>query len=348
MRKVWLIAFIVYFLARGGAVYIYNHPIDKEGFLFIPYGSSGEKVSLLLYEKGFILHPVFFKFLLRAGGREKGIKAGEYFISRGSSLIDIYEKLMRGKVYLRQVTIPEGKDIFEIARIFEEKGFFPASEFLSACRDTKPIADLAPGAKTVEGYLFPDTYQLSHGTPPREIIRLMVENLKRVLTPELKKRAKELGLSIHQLITLASLIEKETSTPDERPLISAVFHRRLKRGMLLQCDPTLIYALKLAGRYDGNIRRRDLRFESPYNTYIHPGLPPGPVANPGKDSIIAALYPADVPYLYFVSMNNGRHYFSRTLAEHNRAVYKYQKLYWRLKWRKERAKKVVKPGFPHR
>jgi UPF0755 protein len=337
VKKLLLFIAIAYILIRMATIYIYNHPCEKEGFILIPYGYSGARVAGLLYEGGYIHHPALFRFLLLVD--ERGIKAGEYHIHRGSSLIAVYEKLVRGEVYFRRVTIPEGKDIFEIARIFEDNDFFPGQEFLSASRDTRFIADLAPDAETVEGYLFPDTYQLSRGMETEQVIRLMVGGLKRVLTPELRNRAKELGLSLHQLITLASLIEKETSVPEERPLISAVFHRRLKRRIPLQCDPTLIYALKLSGKYDGNIRRKDLKLDSPYNTYINSGLPPGPVANPGKDAILAALFPADVAYLYFVSMNDGRHYFSKTLAEHNRAVYRYQKLYWRLKWRKEKEEK---------
>jgi UPF0755 protein len=216
-----------------------------------------------------------------------------------------------------------------MATIFERSGFGTAESFLTASRNPAPIAELDPVANDLEGYLFPDTYALPRRSDAARVVASMVSRFREVLTPEVRKIAEARGLSVRQLVTLASIVEKETGRPDERPVIAAVYSNRLAIGMGLQCDPTVIYALQRAGRFDGNLRRDDLAFDSPYNTYRYRGLPPGPIAAPGRASLEAAARPAEAEYLYFVSRNDGSHEFARTLAEHNRNVQKYQVQYFR-------------------
>ncbi|MCP2604312.1 endolytic transglycosylase MltG [Candidatus Aminicenantes bacterium AC-708-M15] len=208
----------------------------------------------------------------------------------------------------------------------EKKLEIPKEKFIEASKRTSLIREFDKEAEDLEGYLYPETYHFPKGIDVNKIIETMVSQFKRIFKDEWRKRASELGMSIREIVILASLIEKETSVPEEKPLISAVFHNRLKKGMKLECDPTIIYALKKEGKYENKIRTRDKKFDSPYNTYVYYGLPPGPICNPGKESLKAALFPASVKYLYFVSKNDGTHYFSLSLKEHNRAVRKYQKL----------------------
>jgi len=216
-----------------------------------------------------------------------------------------------------------------MAEVFEARGFGRADAFVTAASNAGLIADLDPAAGDLEGYLFPETYALPRGTSAAAVVAQMVDGFKNVMTPELRAEATRAGLTVRQLVTLASLVEKETGTPGERPLVAAVYANRLKIGMAMQADPTVIYALQKAGNYTGNLRRDDLQFDSPYNTYRYPGLPPGPIAAPGKASLEAAARPADVDYLYFVSKNDGSHVFASTLAEHNRNVHRWQVQYFR-------------------
>jgi UPF0755 protein len=201
------------------------------------------------------------------------------------------------------------------------------------------IRDIDPAATDLEGYLFPETYTLPRGVPAARLIALMHDRFRVVFTEELQQRAQAQGLTVRQAVTLASLVEKETAQADERPLVAAVYRNRMKIGMGMQADPTVVYALQKAGRYDGNIRRDDLQFDSPYNTYKYPGLPPGPIASPGKASLTAAVAPADVKYVYFVSRNDGTHVFADTLNAHNRNVQKFQVEYFRA----QRAKRGANP-----
>jgi UPF0755 protein len=216
-----------------------------------------------------------------------------------------------------------------MARIYESRGFGKASEFIKAANDESLIRDLDPEASDLEGYLFPETYTLPRGTPASTLVGLMVGRFRAAYTEGLQTSAKALDMTTRQVVTLASLVEKETAKPDERPVVSAVYRNRMRRGMPMQADPTVVYALQKAGRYDGNIRREDLAMDSPYNTYKRAGLPPGPIASPGKAALEAAVNPADVKYLYFVSRNDGSHVFAETLAEHNRNVYEHQVLFFR-------------------
>ena len=219
-------------------------------------------------------------------------------------------------------TIPEGYTLAQITEVMGQQNVTDTAEFARLVRDRAFIASLGIEADSLEGYLFPETYYFARGTKAKDVIRMMVDGLQHVWTAELQEQAARLRLSLHQVLTLASVIEKETGAKEERELIAAVFHNRLKKKIPLQSDPTVIYGLPA---FDGNIHKRDLSSHSPYNTYRVQGLPPGPIASPGAHAIRATLFPAQAPYLYFVSRNDGTHHFSSTLEEHNRAVEKYQK-----------------------
>jgi UPF0755 protein len=241
----------------------------------------------------------------------------------------VADKIARGDVYVRPITFPEGLTIRQMAALYESKGFGDAKSFVAAASHGELVHALDPDAKDLEGYLFPDTYSLPRRTTAEQLVLRMVASFTRAFTPDIVGAAAARGLSARQLVTLASIVEKETGNPEERPLVAAVYANRLKIGMGLQCDPTVIYALERAGRYNGNLRREDLQFDSPYNTYRYAGLPPGPIASPGRASLQAAASPAGVSYLYFVSKNDGSHAFASTLDEHNRNVHQYQVKYFR-------------------
>jgi len=224
-----------------------------------------------------------------------------------------------------------------MARIYEQQGFGKSAAFLEAAREAVPIHHVDPEARDLEGYLFPETYALRRDSTARSLVHTMVARFEQLFTTEMQQAAEKLGLTTRQAVTLASLVEKETAVDTERPIVAAVYWNRLKIHMGLQCDPTVIYALQKAGRYNGNLRRDDLHFDSPYNTYRYAGLPPGPIANPGLASLKAAVAPAEVDYLYFVSRNDGSHVFARTLDEHNENVRKFQVEYFRDQRAAERA-----------
>jgi UPF0755 protein len=221
--------------------------------------------------------------------------------------------------------------IADMSKLFEQGGFGAAADFVAAARNAALVRDLDPDAHDLEGYLFPDTYALSRRSDAAQVVRAMVDRFRRKLTPEIVSTAADRGLSVRQLVTLASIVEKETGRSEERPTVASVYANRLKIGMALQCDPTVIYALQQKGRFDGNLHRADLQFDSPYNTYRYPGLPPGPIASPGQASLQAAAQPAVSEFLFFVSRNDGTHAFARSLAEHNQNVQKFQILYFREK-----------------
>ncbi len=237
------------------------------------------------------------------------------------------EKLIRGDVALKSVTIREGLVRFAIGRLFAADGFGRAAEWDKLTADPEPIRDLAPKAQTLEGYLFPDTYKFSPGTPVRTIVEAMIQNFRKHFDPEIGYITT--GLDLHQTVTLASIVETEAKLPEERPLVASVYINRLNRHMLLGADPTVIYALKLAGRWHGNIHKVDLQIDSPFNTYRSPGLPPGPIANPGMASLKAAAAPAKTAFLYFVGRHDGSHAFATNIEEHNRNVQIYQVQWYR-------------------
>ncbi|MFQ5740120.1 MAG: endolytic transglycosylase MltG [Acidobacteriota bacterium] len=292
---------------------------------FIPRGQSATAIAASLESDGIIHSARLFRWYLRLHGDSPSLRAGEYRFDRPMSLVEVAAKLRRGEIYYHKVTIPEGLDLNEICAQLASKGFGRLEHLLQIARKPGMIADLDPRATDLEGYLFPETYSLTRGVDERSILQAMVDRFRKVWTPERWTRARELGMTMREVITLASLIEKETRLPRERPFVSAVFHNRLKKNMNLECDPTVIYAVKSIKAYDGVIHRSDLRIDSPYNTYRYPGLPPGPIAAPGAASIDAALFPADVDYLYFVSKNDGSHVFSLRYRNHKRAVLKYQR-----------------------
>lgn len=291
--------------------------------VLIPKGSSFKEVVQTLKQRRLLRHPFAFFLYGQLTGRAQRIRAGEYRISAALPPLEIMSQLVEGRVILRKVTIPEGLTVRQIALLLKGQGIIEDErDFLRLCHDPFFAHSLGLQARGLEGYLFPDTYLFSRGLEAQEVIRAMVANFHRIWQPEFSERAKELGLTDYEVLILASIVEKETSRPEERPLVSAVFHNRMRRRMPLQSDPTVIYGLE---DFEGNLTKEDLRRPTPYNTYLFVGLPPTPICNPGKDSILAVLYPAPVDYLYFVSRNDGTHHFSSTLREHNRAVLKYQK-----------------------
>ena len=246
---------------------------------------------------------------------------------------EVVDRIARGDVHKRLLTFREGLTAAEMAQVFEERGFGTAAEFIAAAQDASLIREVDPAASDLEGYLFPETYALPRGTKASEVVAQMVSAFNGAFGAELREAAKSSGLTVRQVVTLASLVEKETGAAAERPLVAAVYRNRMKIGMGMQADPTVIYALQKAGKYDGNLSREDLQFDSPYNTYRYAGLPPGPIASPGRASLEAAVRPAAVDYLYFVSRNDGTHVFASTLDEHNKNVFEWQVKYFREKRR---------------
>jgi UPF0755 protein len=320
-------------VAGGWMYYSLQRPFkgypDAETFVEIEPGSSTQAMANRLTAEGIDADPLTFRVAVWLRGAGRRLQAGEYRFDTPLTPAQVVDRIARGDVYLRPITFREGLTIRQKAVVFEERGFGPQGEFVRAAGKASLIGDLDPVATDLEGYLFPDTYALPRRTTADQLVARMVARFEKALTPEIRQQAAARGVSIRELVTLASLVEKETARPEERPIVAAVYWNRLKIGMGLQCDPTVIYALSRAGRYTGNLTRADLQFDSPYNTYRYAGLPPGPIAAPGEASIQAAAQPADVPYLYFVSRNDGSHAFAATLDEHNRNVQEFQVRYFR-------------------
>jgi UPF0755 protein len=298
-------------------------------FVEVPAGAGPAAIGQRLAAAGVVADARTFRIAARLSGADRRLQAGEYHFQKAAAPRDVVARLVAGDVYTRPVTFPEGLTVAQFAEIFEQAGLGARADFAAAARDPSPVAGLDPQAPDLEGYLFPDTYPLARRAAARDVVRAMVGGFERAFTADLRAAAAARGMPAREVVTLASLIEKETAAPDEHALVSAVYHNRLRIGMPLQCDPTVIYALMRAGRWNGNIRRDDLQIDSPYNTYRYRGLPPGPIAAPGRAALAAALHPADVDYLYFVSRNDGTHVFASTLAEHNRNVQRWQVRYFR-------------------
>jgi UPF0755 protein len=287
-------------------------------------GMGVGRIGEQLHHMGLVRRPELFRAVVMARGVAGQLKAGEYALSGRVTLDGIVDKLARGDVVRRVVTFPEGSDIEAMAQLVLVQGIAPAA-FREAARNVSLVADLDPEARDLEGYLFPDTYDVTRRPDAAAVlVRRMVQRFRDVIAPELPALKAE-GRKVRDVVTLASVVELETALPQERPRVAAVFRNRLNKGIPLATDPTIIYALRQAGRWDGNIRRADLDIDSPYNTYRNAGLPPGPIASPGRASLLAALHPAASDELYFVSRNDGSHHFSRTFAEHQRAVSYYQR-----------------------
>ena len=291
---------------------------------------KGQRTSIILrhLQNAGILRdayiPLVYIKLVRHG---ESIKAGIYEFSKPLSAADVVDKLIRGDVILKSVTVREGLDRFAVARLFVADGFGRALEWDKVTADPELARDIAPQAATLEGYLFPDTYKFSPGTPPHTIVQSMVQNFRKHFGGEMAYITT--GLNLHETVTLASIVETEAKLPQERPLVASVYLNRLHKQMLLDADPTVIYALKLAHRWDGNIHKADLQIDSPYNTYRAHGLPPGPIANPGLASLRAAAAPATTNFLYFVARHDGSHAFATTIEQHNRNVQMYQVQWYR-------------------
>ena len=288
----------------------------------IPEGATLRQVATLLEREHLIRSHMGFLLLGKLKSAERHIHAGEYALHAGMRPVEILSDIVTGRVVLHDVTIPEGYTAAQIGELLGHKSLTDAGDFMRLVRDREFIRSLNLDEPTLEGYLFPETYRFAHSMKAKDVIRAMVSGLEQVFTPEFKARAKDLDMNVHEILTLASLIEKETGVDTERELVSAVFHNRLRSKIPLQSDPTVIYGL---GQFDGNLRKQDLTSTSPFNTYLIAGLPPGPIANPGAKAIRAALYPAPAKYLYFVSKNDGTHIFATSLQEHNQNVERFQK-----------------------
>jgi len=297
----------------------------KEKYILIANGQSSAEIAQDLKRNDVVSSAVLLHWYLRWRGPTFSLKAGEYRFKQPLSLIEVAKKIHRGDIHQYRATLPEGLTFRQVTTRLESEGFGQATAFNEICLTPDLIIDLDHEAPNLEGYLFPETYYFARNTNANLIISRFVEEFRRIWTKSRQQQADNLGMTIREIVTLASLIEKETSMPSERPLVSAVLHNRLKRNMKLECDPTVIYAVQTIKKYDGIIHRSDLEIDSPYNTYKYPGLPPGPIASPGLGSIDAALHPAEVDYLYFVSRNDGSHIFSHNYRDHHKAVLKYQR-----------------------
>ena len=314
--------------AAGGYLYLEREFDTPAGggkaapiLLQVRPGMGLKRIAHALGEKSLIKKPTLFIYQVRLRGGAKRLHAGHYAFRPSMSPREIYRDIVEGRRVERTITIPEGYNLRELAHVIEDSGLAEYGEILALAHSAEFLSSLQVGAASAEGYLFPDTYRFPLGVPARKILKTLAGTMKRKLDDKLRRRAAELGFTVHEVLTLASIVEKETSLDEERPLIASVFLNRLRRNMRLQSDPTVIYALP---NFDGNLRKHDLSYDSPYNTYLYKGLPPGPIASPGLASIRAALYPADQNYLYFVATQEGGHKFSLTYQEHRAAVARYQ------------------------
>ena len=346
MRKiVWLILIAVV-AAAGWFTWAVLTPAEPTGqtFVLLRPGYSTRRIAVELKNAGIIRSEEAF-VLWHYVHRKRSLKAGEYLFDKPATIIDIQKRLRRGDVYFRSVVVPEGYTMFDIARAVETAGLGPADDFLKVAQsDTALIADIAPGAHSLEGYLFPDTYEFTRMMTMRDMAAAMVKQFRQV--------ARQIGLTpgptliatreaqpnstpdpiptgqpsdVERTVTMASIVEKETSVPDERPLVASVYYNRLTKKIALDADPSIIYAELLAGTYQGALHHADMQFRSPYNTYRNPGLPPGPIGNPGRSALEAALHPAQTDYYYFVADAQGHHRFARSFEEHTKNVVAYRK-----------------------
>ena len=305
--------------------YPYGNTGEEETFVNIPPGSNAAKVAELLKDHGLLHTKLPFRIWLRRHGLDRRLKAGEYRFSGRSTPVEIAERLSRGDIYFRSITIAEGLTARETTELLAQKGFGDREKLEALLLRTDLINDLSPSAQNLEGYLFPETYRFGRRDDEETIIRTMVNQFRERMNKIVEESPLPDGWTTARIITLASMIEKEVKTPSEQPIVASVLYNRLRLNMTLGVDATVIYAMKLAGTWDGNIRRSDLQIKSPYNTYINRDLPPGPICNPGESTIRAALNPEKTDYLYYVSKNDGTHQFSKDLRSHNNAVNLYQR-----------------------
>lgn len=322
MRKFFLLLLLAVLAFAGWLAWALVPPVSPPGQVFVMLrpGYSVRRIATELKHAGVIRSADAF-ILWHYAHRRHSLKAGEYLFAKPDNAIHIHERIARGDIYVHTVVIPEGYNMFEIAQAIQNAGLGPGQDFLKVAEsDTSLISDLAPDAKSLEGFLFPNTYEFTRTQSMKDMAAEMVRQFRQV--------ARQIGLNsnIVQTITMASIIEKETAVPAERPLVASVYYNRLEKHMPLQADPSVIYAETLDGDYTGALHHDDMRFASAYNTYTHTGLPPGPVGNPGKSSLEAAMHPATTKYFYFVSDGNGHHRFAETLEQHNRNVAAYRKV----------------------
>jgi UPF0755 protein len=319
LRKFVILVLLAAFGAGGWLAWALLTPVTPEGqkFVLLRPGYSTRRIAAELAAAGVIRSRLGFVLWHRIH-RKQSLKAGEYLFDKTARTLDIHDRLVRGDIYVHTVVIPEGFTMFDIAQAVQDAGLGPSQEFLAVAKsNTELISDLAPDAKSLEGYLFPNTYEFTRTQSMKEIAAAMVRQFRQVgLT------ASGQGTDGQKTVTMASIIEKETAVPEERSVVASVYYNRLARNVALQADPSVIYAELLNGNYAGALHHSDMQFQSAYNTYTHPGLPPGPIGNPGRSSLEAALHPAQTDYFYFVSDGNGHHRFSRSLEEHNQNVAK--------------------------
>lgn len=323
MLRILSILILIAVLLTGWAavsLYLpYQHFPSQGVFVDIPHGASRRTVARLLTNQGVVRSRWAFEGLSRWRSR-RTLQAGEYYFDHPVTSMEVFDTIANGRVYVRELVIPEGLSMFDIADLVQREDFTTRDNFLAAARNTALIRDLAPNAPSLEGFLFPATYEFPRHPTGEQMVAAMVAHFRQEWATISAAQPNQSGLPVEQVVTLASLVERETPKAEERPMVAGVFVNRLNRHVPLQCDPTVVYALELAGRYDGKLEAASLPFESPYNTYRHSGLPPGPIANPGGASLQAALDPPQTDYLYFVANTEGGHFFSRTLAEHNHNV----------------------------
>lgn len=332
---VWLTVFgLIGFCAFSGLrIYSqftepYRGYVGKERFIDITHGSDAVTIARQLIAAGIVRDRWAFRYATWKTKSASRLQAGEYKFDSPMTAIQVLEKIARGRVHLRTITFPEGLTLAQMAEIFGASDFGTREEFYASGQNTELVAHFDQDATDLEGYLFPDTYALPRDATAGQLVSAMVASFEQKFDEELRRESQVRGFTPREVVTLASIIERETARADERTVVSGVFTNRLELGMLLQSDPTVIYALQRAGLYKNNLTRANLRFDSPYNTYVYAGLPPGPIASPGLAALKAAVQPDDVQYLYFVSRNDGSHVFAASLREHNRNVREYQVRYF--------------------
>ncbi len=312
---------------------------EGEQFVTVLPGTGASKILTDLEASGVLSDARLARAFLVYRLGDPSLKAGEYRFDEALTTPQVLEKLIAGRVVTYSVTVIEGLTLDEIAQVIADAGFADGESLGLEMRRSDLIADLDPTATDLEGYLYPDTYHFARGISAEEIVATMLRNFRKRFTAEVEHLVASSGKTVREIVTLASIVEKEARMDDERSQIAGVYANRLRIGMALYADPTVIYAIKRLGRWDGNLRRPDLKLDSPYNTYVYPGLPPGPICSPGIASMVAAAAPAQTPHLYFVSRNDGTHVFAETLRDHNRNVTRWQKQYWRDRWAREKQSK---------
>jgi UPF0755 protein len=328
MRRLIAFLFLLLILMAGYAYVALYQPFQgfPNGGVYvdIPHGASQRAIARLLEDNGVVRSRFAFEGLCR-WRQGSTLEAGEYFFDHPVTAFEVYDAIANGRVYVKEFVVPEGFTMFDIADLAASEGFLSRDEFLEAARDPSPIRDIAPAAPTLEGFLFPATYEFPRHMTGKDMTSAMVKKFRQEWLT-LPSENTLPGYNLQNIVTLASLVERETPRPEERPHVAGVFENRLRIGQPLQCDPTVVYALTLAGEYSGKLNGGDLRFNSPYNTYENKGLPPGPISNPGEAALRAALDPPPTEDLYFVANTEGGHFFSKTLQEHNQNVARYRRL----------------------